>query len=64
MDRKTDMISLINYINHVISVDEDELTNLDKDFLSHVESNLIYCYTNNEHLPIPVYSFIRPNNVI
>jgi predicted GIY-YIG superfamily endonuclease len=63
-DGKYIMISLIRKIQHVLV---NDVTNLEEDeveFLAHVKDNLIYDDHTQHHLPIPVYSYVRPSNPV
>ena len=55
------MIALFRRIHDVLQADVENLNNDDLSFLNHIESNLLYKYQDEEeHLPIPVYSYIKP----
>jgi predicted GIY-YIG superfamily endonuclease len=58
------MIQLIRDINTVISETRDILNEDDSQFLSFILKHLIYDDSKEDHLPIPVFSYIRPNNAV
>ena len=61
---RDEMIDLIKYIDQVVFSEYDQLSQNDHDFLIHVNENLLYTDDHENHLPIPVYSLIRPNNPV
>ena len=55
------MIYIFRNINHVVQSDSSLFTNEELSFLEHAESNLIFVDSDNAHLPIPVYSYLKPS---
>ena len=63
-DGKYVMIRLIRKIQHVLANDVTNLDEEEVEFLAHVKDNLIYDDHTQHHLPIPVYSYVRPSNPV
>ena len=61
---QAEVIQLFSDIIYVIREDNSGLSraHIQQSFYQHVVSNLIYDDSEMNHLPIPVYSFIRPSN--
>ena len=62
VDENQHMVQLIENIGHVFSEPSSSLSIDDNELLEFTKQNLIY-EDNNSHLPIPVYSYMRPTMV-
>ena len=60
-DGREEMIYIFRNINHFVQSDSSFFTNEELSFLKHAESNLIFVDSDNAHLPIPVYSYLKPS---
>ena len=60
-DGSEEVIYIFRSINHVVQSDSSVFTNEELSFLEHAESNLIFIDPDNSHLPIPVYSYLKPS---
>ena len=60
-DGAIEMIQLFRQIEYVTQTDIDHLSDNDKEFLQHAQENLLYDNENEKHLPIPVYTFLKPS---
>ena len=54
------MVSLFRHLNHVTQ-NCANINNTDQMFLDFANNNLFYDYDNDEHLPLTVYSGIKPS---
>ena len=55
------MIYIFRNINHVVKSYSSFFTNEEFSFLEHAESNLIFVDSDNAHLPIPIYLYLKPS---
>ena len=54
-----EMITIFDTIHNIYSSDNND-HNIDEDVVNHITSHLVYNDDEEEHLPIPVFSYIRP----
>lgn len=59
-DDDKQIVDLIHRIEYVFDEDEESLNDDDKDFLQFAKKHLV-CDYDDEHLPIPVFSYIKPS---
>ena len=58
-DPEDDMVALFSVIQEYIEWGDE--FDAEDDFIEHVRTNLIYDDDKDRHLPIPVYSYVRPS---
>ena len=65
VEGRLELIQLFQRLAFVLRNEQDllQFNDEDREFFTHVKANLIHD-TDNTHLPIPVYSFVKPSNSI